>query len=149
MKNHIYSILLLSLLIVSCKDTQAIEKAEIDALFAEVMEIHDAVMPETNTLFKLKRQADINLKLLPDTSKYVKMLIDTKIDADKADEVMMIWMEKFKIPDATHEEKMVYLNAEKISIAYVRDVMLKSIKECTNTVNASTQHIEQNNLQSK
>ena len=54
------------LLLTSCDNSQKVQKAEFDTLFAEVMKIHDDVMPEINNLYKLKKFAQENITVLPD-----------------------------------------------------------------------------------
>lgn len=119
------------LCIISCKQNhdhhhhdQHAHNTSVDAespLYKEVMAIHDAVMPEMTTIHNLKKalkaaKDDSNNEIVLD---HIKML-------DDADEAMMTWMADFKTPEDTTAAK-VYLNAEKVKIQAVSDLMAKSI----------------------
>ena len=130
----------------SCANNQANEKVEFDALFAEVMVIHDDVMPETNNLYKLKKFAQENMAVIPDTSTFIKKLLDAQLSSDKADEAMMEWMANFKIPESDHKSKIEYLKNEKIAITKVRELMLSTIYEGKLVINESDKYIKKNKL---
>ncbi len=130
----------------SCGNQQEKEKAEFDALFAEVMVLHDDVMPETNNLYKLKKYAQENIATLPDTSVFVKKLMDVQLKSEKADEAMMEWMANFKIPEGDHQAKMEYLANEKISITKVRDLMLSTLHTGKEVIRKSDKYIKKNKL---
>ncbi len=137
-----------TILIGSCVDNQnkAKEKEEFDALFAEVMVIHDDAMPETNNLYKLKKFAQENIEILPDTSSFVKQLLDAQLKAEKADDEMMEWMANFKIPESDHKSKISYLKNEKIEITRIRDLMLNAIYEGRGVISKSDIYIKKNKL---
>ena len=134
------------ILFASCENNLAKEKVEFDALFAEVMKIHDDVMPETNNLYKLKKFAQENLAILPDTSTLMKELMDIQIASDKADDAMMEWMAAFKIPESDHKSKIEYLNSEKESITKVRELMLSTLYNGKLVINKSDKYIKKNKL---
>ena len=90
MKFTISTFIALMLLLTSCDNSQKVQKTEFDTLFAEVMKIHDDVMPETNNLYKLKKIAQENIAVLPDTSSMIKELMDIQLFSDKADDAMMV-----------------------------------------------------------
>ena len=146
MKYAIYLFVPLLLLISSCNNKQSEQKAEFDKLFAEVMKIHDDVMPETNNLYKLKKYAQDNINVIPDTSIYIKPLRDVQLNSDMADEVMMEWMENFAVPDAAHEEKMTYLKEELVNIENVRKIMLSTMYDGKMMVRKTDKYIKQNKL---
>lgn len=141
-------LLLATFLLGSCGNdqTKVKEKSEFDTLFAEVMTIHDDVMPETNNLYKLKKFAQENLQVIPDTSAYVKKLLDVQVLSDKADDAMMDWMAQFKIPESDHNSKIKYLENEKKSISEVRDLMLLTIYEGKKLIAETDTFISKNKL---
>lgn len=146
MKYTISIFIALVLLLSSCDNTQKVEKAEFDTLFAEVMKIHDDVMPETNNLYKLKKFAQENVAILPDTSSMIKELMDVQLFSDQADDVMMEWMTNFKIPVSDHKSKIKYLKNEKIAITKVRELMLSTIYEGKLVIHKSDKYIKKNKL---
>lgn len=133
--------------ITSCKQENVDnEKKEYQALYDEVIKIHDDVMPETNNLYKLKKFAQENLDILSDTSKFVEPLLAIQVKATKADDVMMEWMENFAVPNSNHEKKMEYLTLQKNEIEEVRKIILNTIYEGKKIIIASDQYIRENNL---
>jgi len=120
-ENMIYRFFIAFLLLSSCKENAKIENQE-SPLYKEVMEIHDAVMPEMSTIHTIKK--DLKAIETPGT----KDLILKNVKAlDDADEAMMTWMAEFKLPDDKSGEA-AYLESEKIKISKVSDAMYVSIK---------------------
>lgn len=146
MKKAIYALLSALILLSACNNKEQEQKAEFDALFKQVMKIHDDVMPETNNLYKLKRFAQDNINVIPDTSIYIKPLRDAQLNAEKADEVMMQWMENFAVPESSHQEKMKYLQEQLIEIDEVRKVMLSTIYDGKLIVRKTDKYIKENKL---
>lgn len=114
--------------------------AQVDALKAEVLAVHDSVMPQMETIVSLKALAGRQLKALdsltaanPKQPEPVrKQQLDSLIVAlDAADESMMQWMQQFdsQMAGKTEEEKVAYLKSEKARIEAVRSRMLTSIAE--------------------
>ena len=127
MKCTISTFIAFMLLLTGCDKSKKVQKTEFDNLFAEVMKIHDDVMPETNNLYKLKKNAQENIAVLPDTNSMIKELMDIQILSDKADDAMMDWMANFKIPESEHKSKITYLQNEKIAITDVIELILGTI----------------------
>lgn len=144
---YLTSILCLALIATSCKeDTATSQKEAYQNLYEEVMKIHDDVMPETNNLYRLKKYAQENIEVLPDTSQWVKKLVEVQVNASKADEVMMEWMAQFKVPEGDHDLQIQYLKKEKESITEVRDVMLTTLHDGKAVIRASDDYIKANKL---
>jgi len=99
---------------------------EVQALYDQVMEVHDDVMPETSTIHKLKK----NLRKSYSGDSLAMVLI---ANLDAADESMMSWMSEFgeykKIKSDEDHVRLDYLNNELIRISDVRDEMLSAIAE--------------------
>ena len=135
-----------ALLLGSCENTQSKEKKEFDDLFAEVMAIHDDVMPETSNLYKLKKYAQENIDVIPDTSAYIEQLRNAQLRSVKADDAMMEWMANFKIPESDHQSKIAYLKSEKIAISKVRELMLTTLYDEKKVIAETDEYIKSNKL---
>jgi len=117
----IYRFLIALFLFTSCKETIKPENQE-SPLYKEVMEIHDAVMPEMSTIHVIKK--DLKSIETPETKEVILKNIKA---LDDADEAMMAWMAAFKLP-ADKASESEYLASEKIKISKVSDDMYTSIK---------------------
>ncbi len=146
MKCTISTFIAFMLLLTGCDKSKKAQKTEFDNLFAEVMKIHDDVMPETNNLYKLKKNAQENIAVLPDTNSMIKELMDIQILSDKADDAMMDWMANFKIPESEHKSKITYLQNEKIAITDVRELILGTIYDGKSLIRKSDKYIKKNKL---
>lgn len=135
--------LVLIIALASCKQTA---DQEYDLLFKEVMRVHDDCMPETANLYKLKRFAQDDIEVLPKDDKYYDKLVAIKVRADKADEAMMDWMDKFKEPEASHEERMAYLKKELVAIEKVCEQIYSTIDEGKKLVMEVDAYIKKNNI---
>lgn len=110
---------------------------EVQALYDQVMVVHDDVMPETSTIHKLKKKLRKNFK---DDS--LAMVLISKLDM--ADESMMTWMAEFgeykKIKSDEDHVRMDYLNNELIRISDVRDEMINAIDEAQKYIENHDEH---------
>jgi hypothetical protein len=120
----------------SCNESQEVtesEDAQVEALYEEVMFIHDDVMPKMAAInhFQEKIKAVLaDEEILKDDEKttLLKSLLRDLNDAEKA---MWDWMHSFSDSYGqanTKNEKLDYLEKEKEVISAVRDVMLSSIE---------------------
>lgn len=96
-----------------------------DALYEEVMKIHDDVMPKVADISRLSLQLKKEKKSIPD-SVSVESYDDIISELDGAEKAMYDWMRDFKLPE-NDSEKSGYLEKEKVAIEKVRDRMLESI----------------------
>jgi len=109
------------------------DKKGIEELQADVIEVHDEVMPKMDDIMKLKAQ----LKLIKaDTAQVLPsddlILVNNLIDnLEKADKSMMKWMRSYDslMEDMTEEEKIAYLKKEEAAIKLVKQKMLSAISE--------------------
>jgi hypothetical protein len=137
---YIYSILaLLGLamtITTSCNESQEVtesEDAQVEALYEEVMYIHDDVMPKMAAINHFQEEIKTllaNEEILKDDTKstQLKSMLRDLNDAEKA---MWDWMHNFsdRYGQAnTKNDKLDYLAKEKEQITTVREVMLVSIK---------------------
>jgi hypothetical protein len=121
MKN-ILVILIIGLTFASCGN-----KDQVSELKAEVMAIHDEVMPEMGNLRKVRKQL-ISLSETKDSVE-AEELSQLAEDIELANESMMEWMRNFEpLFEGTPEEKTDYLKAQKESIAEVKEKMLSALE---------------------
>ena len=99
------------------------QKDQVKAAKAEVMEIHDQVMPEMGNLRKLQK-ALVEKSLSKDSAESIK-LVELAGNVTSANESMMNWMHDFN-PNfqGTEEERLLYFEEQKKSIAQVQKTML-------------------------
>lgn len=112
------------------------ENPEVAQLEKEVLAIHDEVMPKMDDLMRLKRKAKVQLAK-DSVSSSQKQPLQTLIqELEAADEAMMHWMRNYdhdlqgKLP----EEKLNYLQAEKVKITKVKQQMLQTLAKAEKTV---------------
>lgn len=108
-----------------------IEEGTNDKLMAEVMEIHDEVMPEMGSIRRM-RKALLN-KLETTTDDAVgKILQDQADKLDESHEAMMMWMRQFnpnQDASVTDSSYHVYLQDQKEKMIEVRDLMVNALQE--------------------
>jgi hypothetical protein len=120
---------LLATLFFSCET----DKKSVEELQADVIEVHDEVMPKMDDIMKLKAQ----LKLIKaDTAEVLPsdelILVNNLIDnLEKADKSMMNWMRNYDslMEGMSEEEKLTYLMKEEAAIKLVKQKMLSAISE--------------------
>jgi regulator of replication initiation timing len=100
------------------------------ALYDEVMKVHDEVMPKMDDIYKLKQELKKQIadsSALPMEKK--KTIEATILRLDSASENMMVWMRNFNpLPDSLGEEKArAYLEEQQEKIEKVKEDMLEAI----------------------
>jgi hypothetical protein len=106
------------------------EQGANQALYEEVMGIHDEVMPKMNDLYKRKTALKTRLEL-PGISENEMQEIHQKIARiDSSSESMMVWMREFDpVPDSEGEEEArTYLEEELVKVKKVREDILEALK---------------------
>jgi len=120
---------LFTILVFGCT-TGGVTEKDIDVRMDEVMAEHDVVMPLMEDLFRARKSL---MGLLPDhENSPVGAELETAIsDITSARGGMDDWMENFdvKLENKTNEEKMVYLDAEFLTIENVGQQMRSSLKK--------------------
>ena len=146
---YLYSLLFLSFLItLSCgKPAGQVENDEPEeemaedpnqALYEQVMEIHDEVMPKMEDIYKIKSQLQEQIANSPDMVVGKREKIEKMIkELDSANNLMMDWMHQFNpLPDSADEqESRAYLESQMQKIRAVKEGMLLTLemaKEPTN-----------------
>ena len=102
------------------------------ALYDDVMKVHDEVMPKMNDIYKLREQLKKQVSEAPDmVAEKKKKIESTIIKLDSASEEMMVWMRNFNpLPDSLGgDSAREYLEKEKVKVNQVKDDMLKAIEE--------------------
>lgn len=108
--------------------------SETQALYDEVMQIHDEVMPKMDDLYKAKIALKTRLTNTPNMPGSKKKEINNKIaELDSAGESMMVWMRQFDpLPDSLGEEKArAYLESEKKKVTKVKEDILQALEDNT------------------
>lgn len=111
-------------------DQEAVEESPNQALYDEVMRIHDEVMPKMNDLHKAKTSLRTRLEL-PGLDEHERQQIQNKISRiDSASESMMVWMRHFNpLPDSAGEDKArAYLESELVKVKEVEKKILDALK---------------------
>lgn len=107
-------------------------------LYAEVMAIHDEVMPKMDDVMALKSQAKRRIEQLDSLAKAGNKLENTEkkqrldslvVELGQADDAMMNWMHDFDadMKGKNEDQKLEYLKSEKVKIALVKEKMLGGI----------------------
>jgi len=117
--------------LISCgksgQDTTASDPVDEDpnqALYNQVMDIHDEVMPKMDGLYKLKKQLQDSIAKTPAMVEETKKELEQTIQQlDSASNSMMEWMRQFNPPtDSTSEEALrEYLEAQLEMVKKMRE----------------------------
>ena len=102
------------------------------ALYDEVMKIHDEVMPKMNDIHKLKEELKKKIADTPGMVEEEKKKIEAVIaKLDSASNGMMVWMRQFNpLPDSLGEEKArEYLEDEMEKVKKVKEDILEAMEK--------------------
>ena len=114
------------------QDSQNSNNSGNQALYDEVMKVHDEVMPKMNDIYKLKEELKKDIANAPDLVEKKRKEIESAIvQLDAASESMMDWMRNFDpLPDSSGEEKArQYLEEQKLKVDRVKETMLQAIEK--------------------
>jgi len=144
MKTSFKTLILSSLLLAACGKSShhdQPEEASTDspnqALYEQVMEVHDEVMPKTDEIYKLKKGLQDKIVNTPNIVADKKRQLDQMIaELDSADHSMMDWMHHFNpLPDSANQETArEYLENEMEKIKKVRELINTSIQKAKEEV---------------
>jgi len=101
------------------------------ALYDQVMNVHDEVMPKMEDLYKLKSQLQEKIANTPNMVKEKKESLErTILQLDSASNAMMDWMHQFNpLPDtADQEASRAYLETQMEKIKKVKEEMLSTLE---------------------
>jgi hypothetical protein len=107
------------------------------ALYNQVMDIHDEVMPKMEDLYKLKKKMEEEIAQSPNLAEERRKELDALIARlDSANLLMMDWMHEFNpLPDsADQEDAREYLENEMERVKKVREKMLEAINQARQKV---------------
>lgn len=102
------------------------------ALYDQVMNLHDEVMPKMEDIYKIKSQLQEKIANSPDLVKERKEALERMIlTLDSANNSMMDWMHQFNpLPDSADEEQSrAYLESQMEKIKKVKDIMISTLEE--------------------
>lgn len=111
-------------------DDGASEEGPNQALYDQVMDVHDEVMPKMDEIMKLKRELQDKIANSPDMVLERKEQLEKVIsNLDSASASMMNWMHEFNpLPDSVDQERArEYLESEMERIRKVKVLTLESI----------------------
>lgn len=127
-----WAALLSVIFFVSCNEKVKEEK-EIESLKAEVIGVHDEVMPKMDKIMQLKAQLEQSIREINDSTSSDTLVITRNLIADleEADAAMMVWMRNYDpmMENMTEEQKLLYLEGEKKDIQMVKQQMLSAISQ--------------------
>ena len=95
------------------------------ALYNQVMDVHDEIMPKMEDLYRFKKDIQDQITNSPDMVIEKKQQLEKIIsNLDSASTAMMDWMHKFNpLPDSVDQEQArAYLESEMEKIKKVRDL---------------------------
>ena len=97
------------------------------ALYDQVMDIHNDVMPKSDEIYQLKKEIKDKITSTPNLAADKKK----QLELDSADHSMMDWMHKFKpLPDSANQElAREYLENEMERIKTVRELINGSLQK--------------------
>ena len=102
------------------------------ALYNQVMDIHDEVMPRMDELFKLKKQLSEKIVNSPDLVESKKRELENTIYLlDSASRGMMKWMNDFSPEEFSEDDLRIYLEAEMKRMQEVKALMLDALEKGT------------------
>lgn len=123
---RIFPLLFALILVIACKES-TVQTRELDALYSEVMELHDEVMLQMSGINKWRKQLKNNLdEVDPNTKTLFQNRINELEDADNA---MFDWMKNIKKPDyKKYEKTKEYLINEKKNIENIGTQIQEAIE---------------------
>jgi hypothetical protein len=114
-------------------EEDVIENSENQALYNEVMKIHDEVMPKMNDIHTLKQDLKKKIEDTPNLPQAERIKLDATIARlDSAGECMMVWMREFEpLADSLvgEEKAREYLENEMERVKKVRENILSALEE--------------------
>jgi hypothetical protein len=141
MKKTIASLITVAIIATSCGkpsqqeslNTEVVDTLSNDtnqALYNQVMGVHDEVMPKMDDLYKLKKALNEKIKNSPDlVDERKKQLEGTVMLLDSASKAMMVWMRQFKPDTLEGDELRLYLEKEMERVNQVKSTMLDAIEK--------------------
>jgi Fungal specific transcription factor domain len=119
---------------------QSQEEGPNQALYNQMMDVHDEVMPSMDEIMKLKRELQEQIKNSPDMVIERKQELENAIsNLDSASNSMMSWMHRIHefdpLADSVNQEKArEYLESEMEEIKKVKTLMTESIEKAKKEV---------------
>lgn len=141
MKNLNIILLIAAFTLISCgkgaenvhsQDNETMDESPNQALYDQVMDVHNEVMPKMDELMKLKRELQEKIASTPDLVVEKKEQMERIIfNLDSASTAMMSWMHEFNPPaDSVDQEKArAYLESEMERIKKVKALTLETIEK--------------------
>ncbi len=121
------TLLLITTLLIGCTSVSK----KLESLDAEVMGIHDEVMPKMDDIYSLKKELRAYMKKAPDQT---PVIVDHVRQLEAADDHMMDWMAQYRPGEfrGSDKEKEAYLLDQLDKVKAMKTDMLTSIENSTN-----------------
>lgn len=111
---------------------EGIENDPNQALYDQVMDLHDEVMPKMDDIYKIKSQLQEKIANTPEMVKEKKESLEKMIlTLDSASNAMMDWMHQFQplSDSADAEEARAYLESQMEKIRKVKEEMNAALEQ--------------------
>ena len=137
---HLFIVCIFALLAVRCGGPSSSEHnhdgasdstSTNQALYDQIMDIHDEVMPKSQDIYDLKKMLQEKIASTPDMVVEERQKLERRIaKLDSIDKMMMDWMHNFSpLPDSIDQEAArEYLESEMEKIRKVKDAMLEAVE---------------------
>jgi len=113
-------------------DSDADDNNPNTALYNQVMDVHDEIMPKSDDIYRLKKEIQEKIAASPDMVIEKRQQLERVIsNLDSASNAMMDWMHRFNpLPDSVDQEQArAYLESEMEKIKQVRDLTYDAIEK--------------------
>uniref|UniRef100_UPI00404972BB hypothetical protein n=1 Tax=Fulvivirga sp. TaxID=1931237 RepID=UPI00404972BB len=145
---NILPFLLIIMLISACENKTTEQQEEVvtdeipeevkieKALYDDVMDVHDEMMPKMENMMSMKGKLKEKVDLLKEEaaqSELVNELENTIQSLETADEAMMNWMRQFdpETDSLSHEEIVEYYTLQKKKMDSVKVIMVEAIENAS------------------
>ena len=112
------------------------------ALYEQVMNIHDEVMPKMDDLYRLKKQLQDQMAANPSLPEEEKQAMGQTIQQlDSANTSMMVWMRQFDPPkDSSNQEALrEYLETQLELVKKMREDVMQALERARESKNSGNQ----------
>lgn len=145
---NILPFLLIIMLISACENKTTEQQEEVvtdeipeevkieKALYDDVMDVHDEMMPKMENMMSIKGQLKEKVDLLKEEAAQSQLVLEIEAaiqSLETADEAMMNWMRQFdpETDSLSHEEIVEYYTLQKQKMDSVKVIMVEAIESAS------------------
>ncbi|MEQ8245614.1 hypothetical protein [Fulvivirga sp.] len=145
---NILPFLLIIMLISACENKTTEQQEEVvtdeipeevkieKALYDDVMDVHDEMMPKMENMMSIKGQLKEKVDLLKEEAAQSQLVLEIEAaiqSLETADEAMMNWMRQFdpETDSLSHEEIVEYYTLQKKKMDSVKVIMVEAIESAS------------------